>query len=94
MIMSKRNRSDEDYALVRSRLGELGEARLRRFIDYACPLSVDSMLDFLANNRFQTTPSIFLIDEANIQLAWEDGSGSLMGVDFKPSPVLWRADDE
>jgi hypothetical protein len=87
--MVGRGRSDEEYALVRSRLGERGEARLRRFIDYVCPLAVDAMLDFIANHAFPTTPSLFIVDDSRLQLIWEDSMGSQVGVDFSPVPVFW-----
>jgi hypothetical protein len=90
-------------------IGEIGCARFDSFLTYeagwnggdAKPLSLESvaMIEvFVANfNNFATEPSLFLTQNGNLKLGWEDSTGGAIEVEFMPSAFKYyieRRDEE
>ena len=100
--------STELSAETKETLGPVAVARLDLFRQYrrdwngagALPLSRQSIasLDSFVKmqRRFSTAPSVFLNDQGNLVLAWENGNGQSIEAEFTPDRlvVYFEDDDE
>jgi len=87
--------------LLLSKLGAKGWGRLHHFRHYyspgwgvgtgrpLSPRALEAFYRFLEAARFPqgAAPSVFLTDEGNIELCWEDKEGKAVEVEFRPSEV-------
>lgn len=82
-------------------LGKNSYERFKRFSEYpdgwgggkgksVSPQSVAALQSFLSDGQaFSAEPSIFLRQDGNLQLAWEDAEGNAIELDFLPSRITF-----
>jgi len=91
----------EREELLLSKLGTKGWGRLHHFRYYylagwgdgsgkpLSPRGLETFYRFLETARFPagSKPSVFLTDEGNLELCWEDHDGKAVEVEFRPTDI-------